>query len=157
MRNYFCALAVCDVDVSLLLQRHFSHAGEANIQDHAPAQNISTGIFQHTIYHYYSQRDVHTDVPCSAAFIQVQIPGYFITNLIKLENVDRYVLLPYSSYKIYLKKIKTKYRQCKFIDLISIKYFVVFNYLEVRSILQHSLIPHNNLTDRDFTEAIFHF
>ena len=73
------------------LQRHFRHAGEADIQDYAPALHIFTGTIPriaYYYYYYYSESDAHTDAPFSAAFIQVQIPGYFVANLINLKNAD---------------------------------------------------------------------
>ena len=65
------------------------------------------------------------------------------------------------------KKLQTKYRQCRFTGLqyiivILSKYFVVFNHFKVKPILyymyrNHSLMPHDNITNNDSTKVIFCF
>ena len=58
MRSRSLAKALCQAD-------------EADIQDHAAAQNIFTGSFLHTNYYYYGEANVRTDTPYSAAFMRV--------------------------------------------------------------------------------------
>ena len=44
------------------------HAGDADIQNYAPAKKVFAEGFLRTIY-YYGERDALTDAPSSAAFI----------------------------------------------------------------------------------------
>ena len=47
------------------LQRRFCFAGEADLQDYAPAQKFVTEIFLHTII---TARGAQADAPCSRLF-----------------------------------------------------------------------------------------
>ena len=70
MNNCLFILAVCDVFVrSQCFERAFCQAGDADIQDYAPGQNVFTGIFLDATYYYYGEADVCTDEPCSAVFV----------------------------------------------------------------------------------------
>ena len=68
MGNYFCVLTVCEVTVhSRRFVKAFLHAGDADIQDYTPAQNVFIGVGLRTIYYYYyGERDIYTETPCSA-------------------------------------------------------------------------------------------
>ena len=77
-------------------------------------KNIFTKIFLHAIYYYYGEGDAHTDVQCSATFVQVQIPGYFVVNLIKLDDADVFsgCITHHTNYIIYIYSEKTQ-TKCK--------------------------------------------
>ena len=67
MGNYSCRPDFCEVDVCLrLFAKGLLNAGDADIQDYVPAQNVFTRIFLRVINHYHVERNTHTDAPCSA-------------------------------------------------------------------------------------------
>ena len=98
--NYLCGLVVCDVAVrfTTLCKGVLAVLLKLVYKDMRLPRTSSPGVFLHTNYYRYGERDAHTDTPCLMAFIQVKIWGYFNTFWINLENGLCFVLLRYSSY-----------------------------------------------------------
>ena len=99
MGNLFVILAVCDGFVYWrCFEKAFCQAGEVDIQDYVPAQNVFNGIFLHATY-YYGEADICTGRPLSAAFVD---SGLFVVNL-KCVNVVFWSITHYTNYIIFEK------------------------------------------------------
>ena len=88
-----------------------------------------------------------TEPPCLAIFSLVQIPGYFIANLMNLENAEVLFccIIHHTSYIIFFKTSQTmQIVQIYWVVVIVIlsKYFVVFNHFKVKPILYYMYINH---------------
>ena len=83
MGKWFFIVAVCDVFIhSRNFDKAFCQAGEANLQDYAPAQNVF--LFLLTTYYYFCEVDVRTD-----GLVQQPIDSrLFVVILVNLKNVD---------------------------------------------------------------------